>query len=556
MAVFLIPARICSRSLCFDSGEGLYRIAGLRVRMQTFMPPSAAKTERRRKFRKRPLTLVYVELAATNGGMMRDLSEEGFALRAMMPLRAGEKTPFSFSLNESARIEGEGEILWTEENGRVAGIRFGQISSLARTQIHDWLSGALDSRKSDGIDGIPTKPEAPHAPTLEQLREELRSTPSREESPVVIQTAAPAAVPEIPPAACEVAEARPAIESAALDLPVPESSAPSRLPVPEELAIPTPIPRQPPLPPVQNLIITSAQPIPSAPVYRHDTLPPVELPEPLPLSAIAESDELPPLADPSLPDISEILIQPRGRGNRFSPNTSGLEPLTALEHSPETPRASWAHWFTLSRAIGIMLFLTVAVAISAYHRDVGQALIWLGEQMGGAEASQSVVPASNDAIPASTSEQPSSVPEPAAPPPANANRKDATGAIAAGDNQQASLSSVTKNALPPVTPLSGMSTLPSSDANQGTGQEGYVRAMQLLRGKNAAADTPEAVRLLWISVEKGHPGAEVALADLFWHGRGVVRNCDQTRILLSAAARKGNTEAQKRLQQFQREGCE
>jgi TPR repeat protein len=80
--------------------------------------------------------------------------------------------------------------------------------------------------------------------------------------------------------------------------------------------------------------------------------------------------------------------------------------------------------------------------------------------------------------------------------------------------------------------------------------------MQLLRGKNAAADTPEAVRLLWISVEKGHPSAEVALADLYWHGRGVVRNCDQTRILLSAAARKGNSEAQKRLQQFQREGCE
>ncbi len=80
--------------------------------------------------------------------------------------------------------------------------------------------------------------------------------------------------------------------------------------------------------------------------------------------------------------------------------------------------------------------------------------------------------------------------------------------------------------------------------------------MQLLHGKNPTEDTSEAVRLLWISVEKGNPSAELTLAELYWHGEGVARNCDQTRILLSAAARKGNADAQKRLQQFQQEGCE
>jgi len=43
---------------------------------------------------------------------------------------------------------------------------------------------------------------------------------------------------------------------------------------------------------------------------------------------------------------------------------------------------------------------------------------------------------------------------------------------------------------------------------------------------------------------------------MYWHGRGVARNCEQTRVLLTAAARKGSTEAQKRLQQFEQEGCE
>lgn len=80
----------------------------------------------------------------------------------------------------------------------------------------------------------------------------------------------------------------------------------------------------------------------------------------------------------------------------------------------------------------------------------------------------------------------------------------------------------------------------------------YSKAQQLLH----AGDTSEAVRLLWISVEKGNASAELTLAELYWHGKGVARNCDQTRILLSAAARKGNTDAQKLLHLFEREGCE
>jgi enhanced entry protein LpnE len=83
-----------------------------------------------------------------------------------------------------------------------------------------------------------------------------------------------------------------------------------------------------------------------------------------------------------------------------------------------------------------------------------------------------------------------------------------------------------------------------------------LHAERLLRGKHAGADQSEAVRLLWIAVEKGNPNAEVALAEMYMYGQGVTRNCDQTRILLSAAARKGSAEAQKLLQQFQREGCE
>jgi TPR repeat protein len=80
--------------------------------------------------------------------------------------------------------------------------------------------------------------------------------------------------------------------------------------------------------------------------------------------------------------------------------------------------------------------------------------------------------------------------------------------------------------------------------------------MQLLGGRNGQVDMPEALRLLWIAVEKGNANAELELAEMYWRGRGVIQNCDQALILLTAATRKGSAEAQRRLQEFQKQGCE
>jgi len=79
--------------------------------------------------------------------------------------------------------------------------------------------------------------------------------------------------------------------------------------------------------------------------------------------------------------------------------------------------------------------------------------------------------------------------------------------------------------------------------------------MQILKTPSRKAELPEAVNLLWLAVRKNHIGAEITLAELFHQGRGVAKSCDQTRILLSAAARKGSPDAKKRLQDFQREIC-
>jgi TPR repeat protein len=109
--------------------------------------------------------------------------------------------------------------------------------------------------------------------------------------------------------------------------------------------------------------------------------------------------------------------------------------------------------------------------------------------------------------------------------------------------------------LPATSRTTTFSTSPTVAGEQ-LGQQEYLAAQDVLKNKNSEAGVPEAVRLLWIAVEKGNSNAEVTLAELYRQGQGVAKSCDQTKILLTAAARKGNVEAQKRLEQFQQEGCE
>ena len=65
----------------------------------------------------------------------------------------------------------------------------------------------------------------------------------------------------------------------------------------------------------------------------------------------------------------------------------------------------------------------------------------------------------------------------------------------------------------------------------------------------------EQARSLWSAVAQGNTSAEVALAKLYLIGGGVTKNCDQAKVLLQAAAKKGNGEAIDKLSQLQNQGC-
>ena len=71
----------------------------------------------------------------------------------------------------------------------------------------------------------------------------------------------------------------------------------------------------------------------------------------------------------------------------------------------------------------------------------------------------------------------------------------------------------------------------------------------------SSRDSAEAARWLWKAVGKENGRAVLLLSDLYAKGDGVAKSCDQARLLLMVAAKKGNTDAASRLRSFDSTGC-
>jgi TPR repeat protein len=87
------------------------------------------------------------------------------------------------------------------------------------------------------------------------------------------------------------------------------------------------------------------------------------------------------------------------------------------------------------------------------------------------------------------------------------------------------------------------------------GSQELLLAERYLQGKGTTPDPAAAARWLWKAVGKENPRAALLLADLYAHGDGVSKSCDQARILLVVAAGKGVSEAGGRLRNLESNGC-
>lgn len=91
----------------------------------------------------------------------------------------------------------------------------------------------------------------------------------------------------------------------------------------------------------------------------------------------------------------------------------------------------------------------------------------------------------------------------------------------------------------------------------GHGAEELAIAESFLSGtQGKARDSSEAAQWLWKAVAKQNAAAALLLSDLYVTGDGVPRNCDQARLLLDAAARKGVPGAGERIRDLPNLGCQ
>ena len=107
--------------------------------------------------------------------------------------------------------------------------------------------------------------------------------------------------------------------------------------------------------------------------------------------------------------------------------------------------------------------------------------------------------------------------------------------------------------------LSGDSASPppaQASTAAGGGTQELLLAQRYLAGGNGPRNTPEAAKWLWKAVGKQNADAALLLADLYARGDGVAKSCDQARLLLVAAVKKGASQAAPRLRSLESNGCQ
>ena len=271
--------------------------------------------------------------------------------------------------------------------------------------------------------------------------------------------------------------------------------------------------------------------------------------------------------------------------------------LTAPPESPHLSRAA------AGAIIGIALLLIVGALALSFRHDIGTMVIDLGRKISGeshSSAPTSSAPpetgsdagkaaesqpgeagnsaAKNETAPASGSNLNSSTPTDSgtnnveAPPKSEVKPTDetadskapsttiaprTTGTHPPNTTAPKSATRSTQQAASPARAAKPVEVPPVTEtAGDESGLGEFNLARDFLKSGNRQQDLPKAVALLWSGVRKGYVPAEVTLADLYRRGDGVEKNCDQARVLLVAASKKGSPDARRMLEFMAENGCE
>jgi hypothetical protein len=385
--------------------------------------------------------LVYVELESRNGGMMLTVSEEGFTFRAVTSVRPSGRIPFSFIIRGNEKLEGYGEIKWTKDEGKVAGLQFTDVSTEFLNALRKWLNQLS----------------APVVPSSEARTEHSFNLNHnlKAESP---QTSSPEPVVETSPRPQLGMNFGRSFDGGTRQYDVAQASA-------------------------------------------YDTS----------SAALPRSTHI--LTDWEYPD--GLPAEPSSRGNGV----------------------------VIAAVVACIVLL--AVLLYSFRETIGRSLISLGQTL--SSPSEAQVP--DTSKPEEEGQQPS---------PTNAAKQEnatSTNSDKTSQSQSAASNSDKSEAVRPQEDREKTVPPPPKTENQFRDERPAPSSEEPVATSTRKQGPADEVRALWSAVGQGNTAAEVTLARLYLIGGGVPKNCDQARVLLRAAAKKGNGEAISKLSQINRQGC-
>lgn len=109
----------------------------------TSRPSAIARASRRVHYRHPIQSLVYVTLDDGNGGIIRNLSQDGAAIQAVGSLGTGQSMRVRFDLaNPRTKIDVRAQVTWANASGQ-AGVRFTDLPRHSARQLNDWIFAQL-----------------------------------------------------------------------------------------------------------------------------------------------------------------------------------------------------------------------------------------------------------------------------------------------------------------------------------------------------------------------------------------------------------------------------
>ena len=134
-----------------DSCSGRIRAASLKFKNYPSPQPeielsvqtresSLSQPDRRQTPRTKLEEIAYIGMGPENGGLVLDVSDGGLSFHSVAPVQPAETIHFLLSSRGQNRIEGAGEVVWTNEMRTVCGLRFTSLSSGAREYLDNWTN--------------------------------------------------------------------------------------------------------------------------------------------------------------------------------------------------------------------------------------------------------------------------------------------------------------------------------------------------------------------------------------------------------------------------------